>query len=394
MVGRRSALGLLGLLGVVVACGTSVEYRFGPDGGAGGEGATGNTGGTGNVGNTGGTGNVANTGGTGNVGNVGGTGNVGNVGGTGNVGNVGGTGNVGNVGGTGNVGNVGGTGNVGNTGAGGSPCYPLTQCGVQCVDVTSNPQHCGHCFNPCGPEEYCAQGNCQCWDGLCGACSPADLGSNVPACAAAGSPDVAYTFTAAVTGSYVFDTIGSGYDTVLQLLDAAACGVIGCDDDAGGNLASRVTVQLYAGQTVVVVVDGYGGAAGTFALHVAGPPPPPCPMVDLGSMVPTVASGNTSTQQNVTSGACGGEQAGEVSYLFTAPAAASYTFTTQGSSYDTLIYLRDGSCFGPELGCDDDGGGDMTSRVQLMLAAGQDVVLFVDGWGSSVGAYVLRINSP
>ena len=354
MVRRRSALGLLGLIGVVVACGSSVEVQYGPGGG--GNGATGNTG---------------------------------------------------NVGGTGNVGNVGGTG-----GTGGAPCYPPQMlCGSACVDTSSNHENCGYCFHPCAADQYCMGGSCWCTNGgTCGACSPINLGSTVPqtatgntmsgsdhfspACAAAGSPDVAYLFTAATTGVYVFDTIGSGYDTVLELLDTASCGVLGCDDDSGGNLTSRIAVQLTAGQSVLVVVDGYGGGGGNFALHVAGPPPPPCPMLDLGSALPSVSSGSTASQPNAYAGSCGGDQAREVSYGFTAPAAGTYTFTTQGSSYDTLLYVRDGGCSGQELGCDDDTGGNLTSLLQLSLAAGQHVIVFVDGWGTMSGSYVLQIMTP
>jgi hypothetical protein len=37
-----------------------------------------------------------------------------------------------------------------------------TACGSMslCVDLTSNPLHCGQCFNKCGPGKLCADGDC------------------------------------------------------------------------------------------------------------------------------------------------------------------------------------------------------------------------------------------
>src|SRR5207253_10888466 len=55
----------------------------------------------------------------------------------------------------------------------------------------------------------------------------------------------------------------------------------GCNDDACANStgllrASRLTPTVTAGQTYFIVVDGYGGAQGTFSLTVT-PPEDPVP---------------------------------------------------------------------------------------------------------------------
>jgi len=62
---------------------------------------------------------------------------------------------------------------------------------------------------------------------------------------------------------------------------SGACGsgtevASGCNDDAcpnasGANTASRITPTVTAGQTYFIVVDGYGGAQGTFSLTVTPP---------------------------------------------------------------------------------------------------------------------------
>ncbi|MEZ4240652.1 MAG: hypothetical protein R3F59_31775 [Myxococcota bacterium] len=66
-----------------------------------------------------------------------------------------------------------------------------------------------------------------------------------------------WSFTAPADGDYRFDTTGSSFDPVLLVLDGCDGRELGCNDDADPDLHSVVDVALAAGQTVVVVVDGY-----------------------------------------------------------------------------------------------------------------------------------------
>lgn len=122
-----------------------------------------------------------------------------------------------------------------------------------------------------------------------GACPDSDLGSAVPQTVmgttvglvddhyalcgyGAGAEDAQHQFTAPAAGMYTFDTFGSGYDTVLAVLDSCGtAGELGCGDDQMGMLSS-VTLELAEGQTVIVVVDGYGGAAGPYTLNISAAP--------------------------------------------------------------------------------------------------------------------------
>ena len=74
-----------------------------------------------------------------------------------------------------------------------------------------------------------------------------------------GSPDRAFEYTAPAAGNFAFDTDGSAFDTGLAIFDGCAGAELACNDDSGSvsALRSRVIVTLEAGQTVVVVVDGY-----------------------------------------------------------------------------------------------------------------------------------------
>jgi hypothetical protein len=114
-------------------------------------------------------------------------------------------------------------------------------------------------------------------------CPQADLGSALPtlisgtteaasssligSCGGDG-PEATFLFTAPVDGSYLLKTVDSDFDTVLYVRAASCTGEeLGCNDDFDG-LLSRVTVQLMAGQSIVVVVDSLD-TGGDFTLTIA-----------------------------------------------------------------------------------------------------------------------------
>lgn len=207
------------------------------------------------------------------------------------------------------------------------------------------------------------------------------------------SPDVAYSFTAPADGEYTFDTFGSGYDTLLYVVDGAACNgdELACSDNYPGDAASALSLQLVAGQTVTVVVDGNFGGTGPYELHVGQLGGGLCPDVDLGAALPNGASGDTSDGDNTVAGTCGGFTQADDTYLFTASQDGLYTFDTFGSDFDTVLFVRDGGCGGVELACNDDAGFTPQSQVAIGLVDGQTVMVAVDG-GTESGNYDLAID--
>lgn len=116
-----------------------------------------------------------------------------------------------------------------------------------------------------------------------------------------------------------------------------------------------------------------------------------CPAVDvamIGMQMGTLVAGSSQL-----AGSCGTSAIStEDTWLFTAPAAGTYTFDTSGSAFDTVLYLRR-TCGdqATQLGCDDDSGEGTASRLTFALAAGQVVTVVVDGYNGRVGDYVLTI---
>ena len=114
------------------------------------------------------------------------------------------------------------------------------------------------------------------------------------------SPEKVFRWTPAVSGVATIQTCGGGtnFDTALYMRSGSCSsgGEVACNDDACVNAsgllrASRITPTVTAGQTYYIVVDGYGGAQGTFALTVTAP----------GTVTSTTAIASTSTTTTLVS---------------------------------------------------------------------------------------------
>jgi hypothetical protein len=117
-----------------------------------------------------------------------------------------------------------------------------------------------------------------------------------------------------------------------------------------------------------------------------------CVDVDLGNEIPLSFGQTTVDQPNEMTGSCGGDASPDLTFLWTAPAGGVYVFDTLGSSFDTLIYATVGSCSSDELDCNDDSPGSISSVLTIQAEAGAQIVLTVDGFGSSSGDFRLQIN--
>lgn len=261
-------------------------------------------------------------------------------------------------------------------------------------------------------------------------------------CAGGNALDHVMEWTAPAAGLYTFDTNGSAYDTALALYSDCAT-EIACDDDSGTGTQSLVTRNMAAGETIYISVDGFNGLVGAWVLNITAPPvcgdgaivAPEvcdganlngqtcvaqgfggggvlacaadcnsfntagcmgmlaCQDADLGSALGNnVAAGTTVGEDNDLDATCGfGDPADRV-FRWVAPAAGQYTFNTNGSMYDTVLALY--SDCATQLQCDDDSGTDTQSLLSRNLAAGQVVLIVVDGFNTQTGNYILNITSP
>src|SRR5213594_3046870 len=241
------------------------------------------------------------------------------------------------------------------------------------------------------------------------------------------SPEQVFQWTPTVSGTATIQTCGAAttFDTVLYLR-SGVCSTgpevaAGCNDDTCPNAtglfrASRITPTVTAGQTYFIVVDGYGGAQGTFSLTVT-PPADPVPTTTTtlpgggACSSPTAIPAPGGTFSGTTSGtsalagSCGrsGESPEQV-FQWTPTVSGTATIQTCGAAttFDTVLYLRSGVCSGgPEVaaGCNDDTCPNATglfraSRITPTVTAGQTYFIVVDGYAGAQGTFSLTVTPP
>ena len=104
-------------------------------------------------------------------------------------------------------------------------------------------------------------------------------GEQLPTCAPTDSQinSVWFTWSAPVSGTVTFDTIGSTFDTVLSVHNGPAIGSlaeIACNDDFHG-LLSEVMFHASEAQILSIRLDGYNAAVGDYVLNYSLVPDPP-----------------------------------------------------------------------------------------------------------------------
>ncbi len=209
------------------------------------------------------------------------------------------------------------------------------------------------------------------------------------------SYDVFYRFTLSAREMVYVDTFGTGYDSVVSILNSGL-GAITCNDDSCGTLQSQTVAVLDAG-TYYIRYAGYGSASGAFTLHVQHIPASNSVFnFNAGS---TTYSGNTSTAVDRAgpSGLCynnGGRD--NTYYWMTCPTYGGGTVSAQTcsrASWDTVLRYIDGRV-GTNLCYDDQCG--LQSRFSTAASAGAGVrAMYVDGFSSgNFGAYSVLASRP
>jgi hypothetical protein len=184
---------------------------------------------------------------------------------------------------------------------------------------------------------------------------------------------------------------GQLFSSIAVLLDGCNQNEVFC-----GFGPEPTVFEAFAGQEIVFVSEWDFGQPTDISLLVEAfnNGGPGCG-AELPSQVPVVVGGTTNGAGDEYIGSCAANPVSEVEYWWTAPATGSYLISLDGSNYDTMLYVRDGGCEGPELGCNDDTFDGqqvyLWSTLALDLVAGQTISIFVDGY-SNTGSYQLSIT--
>lgn len=272
----------------------------------------------------------------------------------------------------------------------------------------------------------------------------------IPANCASGnnteSPEQVFQWTPLVTGEALINTCDQGgnpillLDTVVYIAEGACSDTMGqpviacADQGCAGNNGSTIRPVVTAGVTYTIIVDGWNGAAGDFILEVL----PPGAFTTTTSTSSTSSSTTTSTSSSTTTstvpGACepprltvippaGGQFEGETSgssefssldcengptlaspeavFEWTPAVSGNATIETCGgiTAFDTVIYLREGSCrTGLTRACNDSTDESCgllgQSRMVPTVTAGTTYYIFVDGFAGASGEFTLTVTPP
>lgn len=89
----------------------------------------------------------------------------------------------------------------------------------------------------------------------------------------------------------------------------------------------------------------------------------------------------------------GSDLAPEATYQWTPRMSGQAVITTCGSTFDTILYVCEGSCLGSEIACNDDNC-SVHSIVAPLVSAGTTYFIVVDGFGGATGSYTLTVRPP
>ena len=208
----------------------------------------------------------------------------------------------------------------------------LLVCDDVCVDPDVDPDHCGGCGKACEEAAFCSDGKC-----------------------------VARTVVEGEAMTLCAEGLTlCGESCVSTDDDVAHCGACGtaCDDDERCSSGACSTCET-----------------------------------DSVEELPAELVRSTAARGDVLAASCAETASPEVAIGFTAPDDGIYSFSTEGSTFNTVLYVLDGACGGDELACDDDGAGALASTVALELKKDQHVVVVVEGLGTQTGEVALAIEA-
>src|ERR1043166_4074781 len=228
-----------------------------------------------------------------------------------------------------------------------------------------------------------------------------------------GGKSVWWTWTAPTDGEVQITTDGSSFDTLLGVYTGSrvmSLTLVASNDDHGPFVTSRVRFPVRSGTAYSIAVDGYNDGNttdfGVINLTLAFTPGPITRRSNdnFANRTPLIGLTVTVTNSNVEATREPGEplhanQPGDTSvwWTWTAPVSGTFTLTTTGSAFDTLLAVYQGTSW-PSLthvASNDDtdpANGVLTSIVTFEAAAGQAYQIAVDGFDGAWGRIVLNLG--
>lgn len=214
-------------------------------------------------------------------------------------------------------------------------------------------------------------------------------GSASSSCSSNDTADLWHAYTASGNGTATISLCGSSFDTTLSVWNACGGSELACNDDGCG-VQSEIAMSIQQGQTYLVRVAGFEGAAGAYDLLITETHPANDNCSDpnvVTAGVPFIGSSIDAAGSETSS--CGTNDTADVWLAYTPTVTAPVSINTCGSDFDTTLALFD-ACGGSELICNDDSCG-LQSKVTYSVTAGNTYYLRVAGNNGATGNYTVNI---
>jgi len=214
-----------------------------------------------------------------------------------------------------------------------------------------------------------------------------------------GGASVWWTWTAPATGTAIFDTQNSNFDTLLAAYTGAAVSSLTpiASNDDGPGLQSRISFSATAGQTYAIAVDGFGGATGSIALNFemrSGRPSgdnfsdaqPIVVGLSLNDTLTATAEAGEPSHANVLARK-------SIWWRWQASGGEQVVINTLGSDFDTVLAVYTGNSVAAltPVAANDDFFG-LLSQVSFTATAGTVYHIAVDGFGGASGSVRLNVE--
>ena len=199
-------------------------------------------------------------------------------------------------------------------------------------------------------------------------------------CGGSTGEDEIFLWTPPISGVYVADTMDWYRDTVLYVYDGECSGEeIICNSEPNTSQRSVVVFDAEFEQTVSIVIDTNGDDSRETGLSIY-------PQSDACASTLQDSDSWSGSFSHVNTSYAGGcvPMIGALWWEWVAPEDGIYRIDTEGSDFDTVLYVLDG-CAGDVLLCNDD--------FDDLYAAGEVSLLQGDVVSIGVGSFAGRVSS-
>jgi hypothetical protein len=190
------------------------------------------------------------------------------------------------------------------------------------------------------------------------------------------NPERTLLWVPPTSGKYRMSLYSDNVDATAGVMNlVCGGGILGCVYDFEPD-----EFEAIAGQPYTFVIETHDTCYFELSVELL---PPECLLVEL--------SGPEATWDGMTEGPseysseCGGEDSSDRAWLFIPDVTGTYRLDTAGSEFDTLVYVIEGECWGPVVGCN-------AAQLEIELQADQHYTIVVDGQGGQSGYYEFSLQ--